>query len=494
MPQSESVLLKKFQELLEISQEVKIITVANYLEINEKDLITFLVKWKNLGFKIKNDLIIVENLMEFTAALDQQFLDWYETESSKEGKVEVFNTNSELSSLKHQKKDISIIRQIESELALKIPIHTKMEDYKPGVLGAYLKDNNIICLSLSRNRINSLPDSIQNLIRLEKLSLMDCKLPKIPNWIGKLIKLTRLSLNGNNLTNIDPSIGNLIHLKTLYLEYNELNSIPRSIGKCISLDGLGLHNNHLKTLPQEILDLKRLSWINIKDNPDLLEDKQTFSTILDLEKKKISVRRYPSKNEVRLLFNSLPLAEKNSCLELNQILGKDIPVRDSVNTGIYGISYGTGYVKQLSLGSEKINKVFDAIRNFRNLEVLSLMSCNINQIPKWLGDFKKLNELSLKSNRIVNLPPYLGNLSSLKSLDLSFNDISDLPTDIVRLQNLENLDLHGTMLKKIPEILLNLQNLRVLVIDKRLDEEMSAKIIEKLNQKRITIRYYNGKR
>jgi Leucine-rich repeat (LRR) protein len=93
--QSDAQLLRKFQEILEMTQDVKISRVAEYLEISEKDLFKKLISWRHLGFKIKQECIIVDDIAQFTTALDHQFEEWEQKETNKIGKIEGIRTISE---------------------------------------------------------------------------------------------------------------------------------------------------------------------------------------------------------------------------------------------------------------------------------------------------------------------------------------------------------------------------------------------------------------
>jgi hypothetical protein len=88
-PEFEVKMLKNFKELLNISQRVKVPSVADYLGVSEKILFNKLIEWnQKIPFKVNGDLIVVENLTEFLGALDNQFNEWQERDETKEGKIE----------------------------------------------------------------------------------------------------------------------------------------------------------------------------------------------------------------------------------------------------------------------------------------------------------------------------------------------------------------------------------------------------------------------
>ena len=79
-------------------------------------------------------------------------------------------------------------------------------------------------LNLHGNDLSVLPDSIQNLVNLDRLCLWDNRLTHLPEWIGNLTNLTSLDLSVNQLTCLPDSIKNLKNLDYLCLYWNELSS------------------------------------------------------------------------------------------------------------------------------------------------------------------------------------------------------------------------------------------------------------------------------
>jgi hypothetical protein len=107
MSQSDAELLKKFQRILIIAQEVKKSDVAKSLGISEEYLFEKLVEWSHLGFKLNKEYIVVENIAEFSAALDQQFIEWNTKEHSGFGKVEnLYQVNQKNTDSSKKKKEI----------------------------------------------------------------------------------------------------------------------------------------------------------------------------------------------------------------------------------------------------------------------------------------------------------------------------------------------------------------------------------------------------
>lgn len=98
-------------------------------------------------------------------------------------------------------------------------------------------------LDLSGKGLKTLPESIGNLINLERIYLQNNTLAELPKSIGNLINLQILDLSWNGLIHIPNTIGNLDKLKLLDLQANNLTTIPNSFGNLKNLKELDLRHN-----------------------------------------------------------------------------------------------------------------------------------------------------------------------------------------------------------------------------------------------------------
>ncbi|TFF88737.1 MAG: hypothetical protein EU548_08490 [Promethearchaeota archaeon] len=111
-------------------------------------------------------------------------------------------------------------------------------------------------LSLSRNNIKNIHNSIGFLSNLKYLNLRINKIERIPDSINFLINLKKLNLSSNDLKTIPENIGNLKSLEYLYLSNNNLKNLPRSLANLIKLKELGLKGNFWITPPSFLKNLK----------------------------------------------------------------------------------------------------------------------------------------------------------------------------------------------------------------------------------------------
>ena len=110
----------------------------------------------------------------------------------------------------------------------------------------------------------SYDDYMNYLSNLKELDLNDNQLTSIPESIGNLTKLERLYLQNNQLTSLE-GIENLTNLKVLKLSNNELTSLE-GIKNLTNLEVLKLSNNKLTSL-KGIENLTNLEVLGLQNNP-----------------------------------------------------------------------------------------------------------------------------------------------------------------------------------------------------------------------------------
>lgn len=129
--------------------------------------------------------------------------------------------------------------------------------------GCKVKKGKIIALRISYTPLEHIPESIGNLIHLEKLYLNGNALQSLPETLGNLTSLTELDLANNNLETLPNSIGNLKALKKLNINANNLRSLPETISNCQSLEFLSATTNRLRNLPAPFWRLKNLNTLRL---------------------------------------------------------------------------------------------------------------------------------------------------------------------------------------------------------------------------------------
>eukprot|EP00092_Neocalanus_flemingeri_P030178 GFUD01032756.1.p1 GENE.GFUD01032756.1~~GFUD01032756.1.p1 ORF type:complete len:578 (+),score=117.79 GFUD01032756.1:138-1871(+) len=127
----------------------------------------------------------------------------------------------------HQAVDLSfnLITELPLDLPLSLP-HLKM-------------------LSLSHNRIATIPDSIFGFLHMEHLDLSFNRIEVLPTGICLLNKLKKLNLSNNQLKKLPSNIDQLASLEKINLISNQLTHLPISLGNIPSLQVVLVLDNPL---------------------------------------------------------------------------------------------------------------------------------------------------------------------------------------------------------------------------------------------------------
>ncbi len=121
-------------------------------------------------------------------------------------------------------------------------------------------------LSLRKNGLSVLPESVKTIPGLVWLDLGENKLSAFPEP-GLIPRVVTLYLSDNALTELPASINGMSALAYLNLDRNRLTALPETIGQMESLKWLRLNNNQLTSLPDSIGNLKNLKRLYLRGNP-----------------------------------------------------------------------------------------------------------------------------------------------------------------------------------------------------------------------------------
>uniref|UniRef100_A0A0E0QZX3 Disease resistance R13L4/SHOC-2-like LRR domain-containing protein n=1 Tax=Oryza rufipogon TaxID=4529 RepID=A0A0E0QZX3_ORYRU len=101
---------------------------------------------------------------------------------------------------------------------------------------------------------------------LTVLSLSQNRLVTLPSSLGSITHLRELRIANNRLENLPVEIGLLKHLEILIANNNRITSLPSSIGGCESLNEVDLSSNHLAELPEAFGNLQHLKALSVRNN------------------------------------------------------------------------------------------------------------------------------------------------------------------------------------------------------------------------------------
>ena len=80
------------EKMFRVSRSLKIDDAVGILKIDRLELLSMLINWASeLGIVIDGEYIILQEDVDFSSRLDEQFKKWNEKERKKEGKLA--NTN-----------------------------------------------------------------------------------------------------------------------------------------------------------------------------------------------------------------------------------------------------------------------------------------------------------------------------------------------------------------------------------------------------------------
>eukprot|EP00798_Chlamydomonas_sp_ICE-L_P023597 gene23597-9125_t len=135
-------------------------------------------------------------------------------------------------------------------------------------------------LVLDRNLLRDLPEDIGQLLKLEKLSVMNNKLVVLPQSLGQCTALQVLNVSGNQLSSLPPSLSSCLFLEELDASSNDIVDIPSSFGELKKLKILNLDRNKLTQIPPAVfkgcLALQTLSLHSNNVTPDSIAETEGF--------------------------------------------------------------------------------------------------------------------------------------------------------------------------------------------------------------------------
>ncbi|WP_027003712.1 leucine-rich repeat domain-containing protein [Hugenholtzia roseola] len=239
---------------------------------------------------------------------------------------------------------------------------------------------------------------------------------------------------------------------------------------------IGLKERNLTSIPDEIVELKNLKKIFIKniifkDFSKDIEKLSKLSKLTSIDIVACSITHIPSNisllKSVEVLsfhhtkFSNLP---EEFC-DLENLLYLNIREAQALTK----LPQNFGKLKKLEyleIVRTRITSLPESIGECKNLLHINLISNNLNKLPSNFGNLENLSYLTLANNKLSNLPESFGQLRRLRIVDISNNQITDLPKNLSSMTNLITFWLVKNKLNKFPNSIIDLKKLSGLYITK----------------------------
>jgi Leucine-rich repeat (LRR) protein len=318
-------------------------------------------------------------------------------------------------------------------------------------------------LDFEDNALTFLPE-LRSFALLERLSVTKNRLTKLPESIGGCCRLDSLYADNNRIQEIHFTYEQLLELRLVNLAHNEMCALDPSIGCCSSLEILHLHYNHLITLPYTIGLLTKLTRLTLHDNPSVGIPKQVLSAGIDVavdflkkmldanEKKQIwlnnmhlytvplpnvsQVQEFATWRRIRVLnldrneLHNLPV--ELCVLDELEVLSVEHNLLTTVTPTLMQLSR----LQVLAVGNNKIQSLPQSLKKLIQLEELLLETNSLTSVPIMLPSLISLTDLRFDNNRVASLPPEMANLQMLQILSFQNNVVDSIPPSFTSLHRL----------------------------------------------------------
>lgn len=118
-------------------------------------------------------------------------------------------------------------------------------------------------ISLSKMKLDSLPDELKKFRNLVILDAGKNKLKELPEFVAEFHALKVLNLEKNNLDILPIEICRMQGLERLILNRNNIEKLPDCFGYVEQLKYIDLYDNPIRTLPESLTQLSNLDEIDL---------------------------------------------------------------------------------------------------------------------------------------------------------------------------------------------------------------------------------------
>ncbi|MCJ8295730.1 MAG: leucine-rich repeat-containing serine/threonine-protein kinase [Colwellia sp.] len=130
----------------------------------------------------------------------------------------------------------------------------------------------------SQNKFEHLPEVLGKLPNLEMVGFKSNQIKQVAEN-SLPVQLRWLILTDNQITTLPDSLGERPRLQKLALAGNQLTKLPQTLAQAHNLELIRISANNLSDCPEQLLNLPKLAWIAFAGNP--------FSQLSSAEKAKV---------------------------------------------------------------------------------------------------------------------------------------------------------------------------------------------------------------
>ncbi|BBB26136.1 leucine-rich repeat-containing protein kinase family protein [Amphritea japonica] len=131
-------------------------------------------------------------------------------------------------------------------------------------------------LFASNNHFETLPEALGQCASLEMIGFKSNKIGHVPEN-SLPTELRWLILTDNQISTLPDSLGERPRLQKLALAGNRLTQLPQTLAQSKNLELVRISANQLAECPDQLLNLPKLAWLAFSGNPFSLSDENTHS-------------------------------------------------------------------------------------------------------------------------------------------------------------------------------------------------------------------------
>ncbi|XP_072078152.1 putative disease resistance RPP13-like protein 1 [Arachis hypogaea] len=262
--------------------------------------------------------------------------------------------------------------------------------------------------------------------------------------LSQLKYLRALSLKRFPLESVPDSIGELIHLRYLDISETKIVTLPESLGNLYNLQTLKLNTClSLITLPVGMKDLVNLRHLDIYGTGFQYEMPKGMSNLKSLQFLSNFVVGKHEENKIKELGALADPHKSISIWKLENVVNSSeaLEARMCDKDGIDSMVLGWSWHRENRVDSEMERDILDKLRPHTNLKELQIESYRGTRFPDWVGhsSYHNITKITLDGCRSCCMLPSFGQLPSLKHLSIShFKSLESVGAEFYFNQNGES--------------------------------------------------------